>query len=87
MNATQQLHAHGQSLWFNKCICALKASATPVRFIDESHNSVATTSGAERWLGRALNSMGEFIVATDVFTLPTKCRSGSLWAARCTHAT
>ena len=84
MNATQQLHAHGQTLWFDKCICALQSGAEPVPFIDES---VATTSGAKRWRGHVFNLQGAFIVANDVFTLPTKCRSGSLCAARCTHAT
>lgn len=87
MNATQQLHAPGQSLWLDNGICALPASETPARFIDESPDLILTTSGVERWLGHVFNLMEAFIVATGAFTLLTMCRSHSVCAARCIHAT
>lgn len=87
MNAPKQLHAHGQRVWFDNRICALQESAEPVRFIDELHDLIATTPVAKRWRGNVFNLMGAFIVTTNMFTLLAKCRSDSLCAARCTHAT
>ena len=87
MNATHPLRAHGQRVWFDNRICALQASAERVRFIDELHDLIATTSVAKRWRGHVFNLMGAFLVTTNMFTLLATCRSDSLCAARCTHAT